>query len=922
MTRYSSLRSLVQSLTRGTRRGRQPARTTRTHGFTPRMESLEDLTLPSTVLWTNPLGGNWMTPANWSTGSVPGMTDDAVIDIAGITVNYTSGTSTVRSLSSRAAFNMSGGMLTVTTPSVFHHTLTFTGGTFGGSGDVLIHGLFTWSGGMMRGNAQTTANGGMRFVSAFNNGLDGRTLNNVGLAEWTGRGTLEMRNGAVFNNRPGAVFVIQNSATFRLEWNQQVVSTFNNQGLFRVNYGSEATSFSPNFYRLGVVFNNSGTAYMQDGSMVLHGGGTNTGTIQLNATRNFHMAAGNYSFNAGTQVVGDGSLRVTGATLSVNTDVQARNLQFTSGIVAGQTVLTVTGNLAWSGGQFYGLGKTLVAAGGTFDISGSAPKTITQRIISNAGTANWTGTGNIVFRPAGHLENLAGGVFNIRNDASIVQDAFDSSIINYGLMRKMTATGRTIIDTYFENRGTVDVQTGTLRIPYGLSAGNYIATGTVEFAPPLGMAHVLLPTSSVTGSGSVIVMNQGTVDFGGTYNVAGHTQVIDSMAIFRMSATTGMLSVHGGNINFMGHMTIGGMFTWSSGVIRTAGQVHANSGMMISGDTDKIFRDGTLFNGGMAIWTGMGSFVFEDAGIMVNRPGATFEARSDATISFSGGFNNLINHGTFRKTMSLGETLFSGTIQNHGTLALDTGRLVLAGSGDNYGTMTVAAGTELIVDSLTVHETASITGAGNVVLYGGGGFQGTYNITGSTWNIGAAIIGGTFQTGAFRNSGLVFLAGTMNVTAGYLHEVDAGTYLYGGTITVGTLMDVQGGILAGWGTVHGNVRNAGRLIVGELGGAGLITINGDFTQTANGILDIELNGVIPGLEYDQLQITGRATLDGTLNLMVMENFQIDLDDTYHVLTYGSRTGQFATINGLDLGSGYGFEPRYEANGLDLWTVLN
>src|SRR5262245_4200247 len=144
MTHALSLRSLVQSLTRSFRTGRRP--TTKHRRFTPRTELLEDLTLPSSVFWNNPAGGNWMTPANWrddmGASRLPGAADDVFINQTGITVTHSAGTDTVRSLTSRAAFVMSGGTLTAGT-SVYHSTLNFFGGTMRG-GDQTIHGLFSW----------------------------------------------------------------------------------------------------------------------------------------------------------------------------------------------------------------------------------------------------------------------------------------------------------------------------------------------------------------------------------------------------------------------------------------------------------------------------------------------------------------------------------------------------------------------------------------------------------------------------------------------------------------------------------------------------------------------------------------------------------------------------------------------------------
>jgi len=34
------------------------------------------------ITWINAGGGNWTTPANWSTGTLPGPADDAVINTA------------------------------------------------------------------------------------------------------------------------------------------------------------------------------------------------------------------------------------------------------------------------------------------------------------------------------------------------------------------------------------------------------------------------------------------------------------------------------------------------------------------------------------------------------------------------------------------------------------------------------------------------------------------------------------------------------------------------------------------------------------------------------------------------------------------------------------------------------------------------
>src|SRR4051794_7262549 len=58
--------------------------------FRPQQDRLEDRTLLATVTWMNPGGGDWDTSANWSTGALPGPSDDVIIDQSGITVIHSS----------------------------------------------------------------------------------------------------------------------------------------------------------------------------------------------------------------------------------------------------------------------------------------------------------------------------------------------------------------------------------------------------------------------------------------------------------------------------------------------------------------------------------------------------------------------------------------------------------------------------------------------------------------------------------------------------------------------------------------------------------------------------------------------------------------------------------------------------------------
>src|SRR5262249_39645009 len=111
----------------------------------------------------------------------------------------------------------------------------------------------------------------------------------------------------------------------------------------------------------------------------------------------------------------------------------------------------------------------------------------------------------------------------------------------------------------------------------------------------------------------------------------------------------------------------------------------------------------------------------------------------------------------------------------------------------------------------------------------------------------------------------------------------------------------------GTGTVYANVLNNAEVDVGQPGSPGVLTIVGDYTQTAGGVLVVEIVGPIAGTDFDQFAVTGLAALDGTLTVNLTGGFVPSSGDSFQVLTFGSGTGVFATIDG----DGPLFTPRYD-----------
>src|SRR5438874_2158171 len=117
------------------------------------LERLEDRNLLSNVVtWINPHGGDWGDAGNWSGGSLPGVGDDAVINLTGETVTISGTDAAVNSLVSAAPIALTGGSLSVAATSSINAALAQSSGTLGGSGNLKVGGQWTWTGGYVTGH--------------------------------------------------------------------------------------------------------------------------------------------------------------------------------------------------------------------------------------------------------------------------------------------------------------------------------------------------------------------------------------------------------------------------------------------------------------------------------------------------------------------------------------------------------------------------------------------------------------------------------------------------------------------------------------------------------------------------------------------------------------------------------------------------
>jgi T5SS/PEP-CTERM-associated repeat protein len=148
------------------------------------------------------------------------------------------------------------------------------------------------------------------------------------------------------------------------------------------------------------------------------------------------------------------------------------------------------------------------------------------------------------------------------------------------------------------------------------------------------------------------------------------------------------------------------------------------------------------------------------------------------------------------------------------------------------------------------------------------------------------------------------VAGFLGV--GLLHEaiLDAGDEMTGGQVRIGDALNdevppgvvsiSEHGVLAGHGPIVGDVVVHGGNV--EPGASmGTLMINGDYRQGAGGTLVIELGGTLQGSDYDDLVIDGAASLAGTLEIRLMNEFNPTNGMRFRILNAARVTGRFNPV---------------------------
>jgi autotransporter-associated beta strand protein len=249
----------------------------------------------------------------------------------------------------------------------------------------------------------------------------------------------------------------------------------------------------------------------------------------------------------------------------------------------------------------------------------------------------------------------------------------------------------------------------------------------------------------------------------------------------------------------------------------------------------------------------------------------------NANFSLAGGEFQKVGLGTLVLNGSnqdyFGDVFLSaGTIALGSDMALGTGALIFEG-----GALRAEGAPRTIANSINVSITGVVTGATDLTLTG--------------------VISGS--AGLTKNDAGKLTLTAANSYAG-LTTVNGGTFAVNGSIP-GSVEVNTGATVAGSGTIGGAVTlNAGGTIAPGASAESLSV--GSLSMSAGSSIVMEIGGTTPASQYDQLLASGALTLDGRLEVALINGFSPLVGASFNLFD-GTISGVFDTLDLEPLGAG-------------------
>lgn len=653
----------------------------------------------------------------------------------------------------------------------------------------------------------------------------------------------------------------------------------------------------------------------------------NTGTIEqvAGATDSEGIVNAQNVTNTGT-ISTRGAAVVLGSTYSVGPHFSLTN----SGVITSANSMGVTGSV-------YSPSSVTNLAGGS--ITGANLGVFVNGSVTNAGTISG-GTDSIVFSGYyyGGLNTLT-----LQTGSTLIGDAVGNPYASNALILQGTGSA----NNNFVNFNTLDAQGpgtwtlgGTLNIgSTAVSGGTLVVTGalTSSFAINNG-ASLKGDTNTLLAQGGVL--DNGALVFDQGFDASFANPIIGSGALVKQN--TGALTVSGFVQTASTEVAGGSLIV--AGTLNSA--VTIDPGATLLGSTTALQAIGAVIdNGQLTFVAPTPPVVNGEIVVIAGHPALNF---TNAIV----GSGQLVDQYFGKLTLSGNSSVASTVVMPDARLAI-TGTLSSAFDilplGQLVGSTTnlVAQGPIMDAGALVLDQTTdgtlsnAVNGPGVLVKTGVGALtlSGTSTIGATEVVDGPMIVSGSLATTFAVDSGATLQGGTNNLLArgtvtdngtlvfdqadsgvfanaivgtGALVKQNAGLLALNGVSTVSTTTvaggDLQigdisnpgaqltsavtvdaGATLSGHGTIVGSVVNNGGTVAPG-GTIGTLTIQGNYTQGANGVLSIEISPTASST----LQVTGVASLGGSLHL-VTDGDLFRKGQTYTFVSAGSVTGAFTSV---------------------------
>ncbi len=682
-------------------------------------------------------------------------------------------------------------------------------------------GVIGWNGLQVTNQGTINAN-----VSAATLTLNPGAFTNQGLLEATSGGILSL-SGSTLSNRNGAIQV--NGATSSVQFvNNATIQSGTlagiNNGILTIPGGNAITLDGSTLGQLTIA----GTYAVANNSTTnLLGTINNTGAIQVNAGGNntFLTMVGPVSLTGSGTVTltkngnGTAALATSGGNQTLtnvsNTLQGAGTIGWNGLIVVNQG--TINANLPAEGtlvinGGFTNAGLIEATVGGTLVLSNSTLNNRTGTIQVNGATSSVQFVNNATIQ-GGTLASANGGILTIPAGNSITLDGSSQGALNIAGTYVIANSSTTFLVGTVNNTGAVQIN----------------AAGNNTF---LTMASAV----SLTGAGTVTLTTTGN--------------------------GSPALATSGGNqtLTNVSNTLLGtGVIGWNGLAVVNQGTINANASSSL------LLNPSALTNQGLLEATGSG--LLQVSTTVANAGGSIIANGAAAAVQFSNGLT--VQGGTLsgisggfvgsfsRNTLTLDGTASAVSVPSGGTYTVgDNSTTVIAGTINNSGTLLLDS-----IESTTVLSApngATLTGGGAVMMT-----NGANTITGTSLGNAGNII---LDSEAFNVTSYVQNAGLFQVTAGasastVTFSLNGGVAQVDGTLVASSALNVAGaGTLSGDGTILSNVSMAGVTQAGDIPNPGILTIGingtGNYTQGSAGAYDVVVGGLTAGTQYSQLNVPG------------------------------------------------------------------